>query len=269
MKRIFTIITIAVITLIVFSSEAIAQHEYRPLLKEKKRWNYELEHVNVWEGTNTTENVSFFIEGDIAIEGKAYKKMYYASSDEHFSSLENCMFYRALREEGRQVYMYDEYLGDILLFDFGMQPGENYEIGEFSCLELTSLQQMTFHGRELTVMLYTLYDASNPESTPNIVISESIPIVESVGSNNGWDILEEYTPIPTNGIYDSKHFKSCYEGDECIFTSADFLQTTSFRPMILHHATNDGKFYDLKGHQFSTPPNKGIYIRNGRKYVGK
>ena len=92
---------------------------------------------------HTTENVSFIIEGDMEIGEKTYKKMYYATSDETFATLENKTFYRALREEGRQVYMYDETLGDVLLFDFGMQPGESYVIGESSCLESTSSRHTT------------------------------------------------------------------------------------------------------------------------------
>lgn len=248
---------ICLLCLVLLPLVAFAQDAYKPFLKEGKRWNYELEHVNVWEDMHTTENVSFIIEGDMEIGGKTYKKMYYATSDETFATLEDKTFYRALREEGRQVYMYDETLGDVLLFDFGMQPGESYVIGESSCLELTSSRQMTFHGRELTVMLYQLKEGAGSES-----------IVESVGCRNGWDILEEFTPVATDGIYDTKRFLSCYEDGGCIFTASDFQQITTdiIQP---RYSVEDKNQYDLLGRPV-TPHDKGtIYIQNGKKYVRK
>lgn len=248
---------ICLLCLVLLPLVAFARDAYKPFLKEGKRWNYELEHVNVWEDMHTTENVSFIIEGDMEIGGKTYKKMYYATSDETFATLENKTFYRALREEGRQVYMYDETLGDVLLFDFGMQPGESYVIGESSCLELTSSRQMTFHGRELTVMLYQLKEDAGSES-----------IVESVGCRNGWDILEEFTPVATDGIYDTKRFLSCYEDGGCIFTASDFQQITTdiIQP---RYSVEDKNQYDLLGRPV-TPHDKGtIYIQNGKKYVRK
>ena len=138
-----------------------------------------------------------------------------------------------------------------------MQPGESYVIGESSCLELTSSRQMTFHGRELTVMLYQLKEDAGSES-----------IVESVGCRNGWDILEEFTPVATDGIYDTKRFLSCYEDGGCIFTASDFQQITTdiIQP---RYSVEDKNQYDLLGRPV-TPHDKGtIYIQNGKKYVRK
>ena len=241
--------------------ESLPQDTYHPFLKEGKRWNYVHEHINMWEDERTTENVSFVIEGDMEIDGKTYKKMYHATSDEQFSSLDNKTFYAAVREEGKKVYIYDEYEGDILLFDFGMQPGESYELENlFVSLELTSLRQMTFHGRELTVMQYKVGG--------DMGYFGFEPIVESVGCTNGWDILDQYMPVPPNGIIDHNIFQSCYEDGECIFTAEDFLGiTTSIQSKSTAKGIKpDGTIYDLQGRPLSVPPAKGLYIQNGRKY---
>jgi hypothetical protein len=244
--------------------ESLPQDTYHPFLKEGKRWNYVHEHINMWEDERTTENVSFVIEGDMEIDGKTYKKMYHATSDEQFSSLDNKTFYAAVREEGKKVYIYDEYEGDILLFDFGMQPGESYELENlFVSLELTSIRQMTFHGRELTVMQYKVGG--------DMGYFGFEPIVESVGCTNGWDILDQYMPVPPNGIIDHNIFQSCYEDGECIFTAEDFLGiTTSIQSKSTAKGIKpDGTIYDLQGRPLSIPPAKGLYIQNGRKYIRK
>lgn len=245
---------------------AFAQADYHPFLTEGKRWNYEYEHVNLWENYHTTENVSYVIEGDMVIDGKTYKKLYYGTSDEQFSSLDDKVFHRALREEGKKVYMYDETAGDILLFDFGMQPGESYEISSPKVeqpvsLKLETLKQMTFHGREFTFMQYKWNWGTVPS------------IVESVGIENfGWDIIDVFIERPTSGIYDIKHFKSCYEDGECIFTEEDFYNTDDISNSTITSTDSnmaDDAIYDLQGRQLNAVPEHGIYICNGKKVIGK
>ena len=232
---------------------AFAQADYHSFLTEGKRWNYELEHVNVWEDQSTKEYVSFFIEGDMEIDGKTYKKLYSATSDEIFSSTGNKVFHKAMREEGKKVYMYDETAGDILLFDFGMQPGESYEVGDPSiCIEPTSSKKSFFHGLELTVLQYKLSNNISPDI---------IPIVESVGSTNGWDIVEQYTVKPTNGIYDIKHFKSCYEDGVCIFTMEDFNDIFSKLFVV------DGKTWECSSEDPGYQPETCVYAFDGETVI--
>ncbi|MBQ8656143.1 MAG: hypothetical protein IJ527_03680 [Prevotella sp.] len=262
MKK-FCLLCLALLPLVAFAQEA-----YKPFLKEGKRWNYEFEHVNLWEDIDITEYVSFIIEGDEVIDGKTYKKLYRATSDEQFSALEEKTLHKYLREEGQKVLMYDEESGsDLLLFDFGMQHGDYYELAYQDAdirLKLVSTKQQTFHDKELTVFKY---DAIRRFIENDF--TEDAYIIEGVGGRCGWDIVYEFTDFPTNGIYVLHNFKSCYEDGECIFTSDDFSVITGIKEAAAEQVGNDihDAIYDLQGRQLPAIPSQGIYIRGGKKYV--
>ena len=203
---------------------------YHPFLKEGKTWNYRESYHNLWDDEQWTKDVSYVINGTTEIDGKTYYKMYRVSGGVK-------QYYCALREDDRKVWQYNSDYGDQLLYDFSMSVGDNYipsPLYNSSFYKLTAIKPMRFHYDQLlNVLYYDIYemldaDATNPDNFINYIATA--PIVEGVGCEEGWNIMELYAPQPTNGIIHGESFLSCYEDDKCIFTADDFNDLTNTKP---------------------------------------
>ena len=214
-------------------------YSYHPFLKEGKTWNYQEYYHNLWDGEQWTKEISYVINGTTEIDGKTYYKMYRISED-------GSNYYCALREEDRKVWQYNSYDGDHLIYDFGMSVGDSYLPSyEPFYFQLASIKPMRFHDDQLlNVLFYDIWEQFIPtEPATNIA---SAPIVEGVGCEEGWNIMELYAAQPTNGIIHREQFWSCYEDGKCIFTADDFSNLTAdnniaYRPMV-----EDGKVWVVK-----------------------
>ena len=201
---------------------------YHPFLKEGKTWNYRESYHNLWDDEQWTKDVSYVINGTTEIDGKTYYKMYRISE-------EGSNYYCALREEDRKVWIYTSDYGNRLLYDFGMSVGDSYMPSyEPYYYQLTSITPMRFHYDQLlNVLYYDIYemldaDATNPANFINYIATA--PIVEGVGCEEGWNIMELYAVVPPNGIIHREEFLSCYEDGKCIFTADDFNGLTNPNP---------------------------------------
>ena len=215
---------------------------YHPLLKEGKRWNCQEYYSNGWTGEQWTKDVSYVINGTVEIDGKKYYKMYRISEDEN-------KYYCALREEDKKVWQYDKnYNGDLLLYDFGMSVGDSYMLSYYDSYnyQLTAIKPMRFQYDQLfNVFYYNILEQWDPAS-PNYVASA--PIVEGVGCEEGWKIMELYAIQPTNGIIHGESFLSCYEDGKCIFTADDFNELTNTKPddnMAYRPMIEEGKVWKV------------------------
>ena len=196
---------------------------YHPFLKEGKTWNYRESYHNLWDDEQWTKDVSYVINGTTEIDGKTYYKMYRVSE-------EGKEYYCALREEDRKVWLNSSYYGNHLLYDFSMSVGDSYMPSpEPYYYQLTSITPMRFqYDQLLNVLHYDIliqYDSTVPAG-----YFASTPIVEGVGCEEGWNIMELYAPQPSNGIIHGESFLSCYEDDKCIFTADDFNDLTNTKP---------------------------------------
>ena len=197
-------------------------YSYHPFLKEGKTWNYQEYYHNLWDDEQWTKDISYVINGTTEIDGKTYYKMYRTTE-------EGSNYFCALREEDRKVWQYTAD-GDHLLYDFGMSVGDSY-MPSYEPLHylLTAIKPMRFHDNQLlNVLYYDLLREEGPTNPPCHIASA--PIVEGVGCEGGWNIMELYAPIPSNGILQGEDFLSCYEDGECIFTADDFNELKNPNP---------------------------------------
>ena len=213
-------------------------YSYYPFLKEGKTWNYQECYHNVWDNQQWTKEVSYVINGTTEIDGKIYYKMYRISEDGN-------NYYCALREEDRKVWLYTSNEGDHLLYDFGMSVGDSYKpTYEPFLFQLTSIKPMRFHDDQLlNVFFYDMYDRYDPTESP--INFAPVPIIEGVGCENGWNIVEFYADQPTNGIIYGERFLSCYEDGKCIFTADDFNNLTADINIAYRPFVEDGKVWKV------------------------
>ena len=195
---------------------------YHPFLKQGKTWNCQEYYSNGWTGEQWTKDVTYVINGTTPIGGKTYYVMYRITE-------EDTEFY-CLREEGRKVWIKPHYDSERLLYDFGMSNGESYMPNEYEYnYQLTNIQTMRFQYDQLLKVFY--YDISEHyDVTAPANHIATAPIVEGVGCEKGWNIMELYAPQPTNGIHNNEILLSCYEDGKCIFTADDFNELTNPNP---------------------------------------
>ncbi len=205
------------------ADEQTLYEAYHPFLKEGKTWNYQEYYHNLWDDEQWTKDVSYVINGTTEIDGKTYYKMYRISE-------EGSKYYCALREEDRKVWQYTSDDGDQLLYDFGMSVGDSYTPSDESIrYQLTAIKPMRFQYYQLlNVLHYDVSEQDDPTEPYEYIGPEAN--VEGVGCERGWNIMELYAMVPSNGILHGENFLSCYEDGKCIFTADDFNGLKNTKP---------------------------------------
>ena len=243
------------------ADEQTLYEAYHPFLKEGKTWNYQEYYHNLWDDEQWTKDVSYVINGTTEIDGKTYYKMYRISE-------EGSKYYCALREEDRKVWQYTSDDGDQLLYDFGMSVGDSYTPSDEPIrYQLTDIKPMRFQYYQLlNVLHYDVSEQDDPTEPYEYIGPEQI--VEGVGCEKGWNIMEIYALVPYNGILHGENFLSCYEDGKCIFTADDFnlyeTQTKEIEVINDNKAENKKGIYNLQGQRIRHLQ-KGLNIVNGRK----
>ena len=183
---------------------------YHTFLKEGKTWNFQYYYRNLRSGEEEewTKDISYVVNGTTEIDGKTYYKMYRVSE-------EGSEYYCALREEDRKVWMRTDNGGERMLYDFGMSVGGCYmPYDEWNTLQLVAISPMRFKDEILNVFHYDV--------SVNYFFLESFEVfpysvVEGVGCDKGWNILELFYSVPSNGIIMREDFLSCFEDGKCIY----------------------------------------------------
>jgi hypothetical protein len=243
------------------ADEQTLYEAYHPFLKEGKTWNYQEYYHNLFDDEQWTKDVSYVINGTTEIDGKAYYKMYRISE-------EGSEYYCALREEDRKVWQYTSDDGDQLLYDFGMSVGDDFTPSDEPIrYQLTDIKPMRFQYYQLlNVLHYDVSEQYDPTEPYEYIGPEQI--VEGVGCRKGWNIMELYALVPSNGILHGENFLSCYEDGRCIFTADDFnlyeTQTKEIEVINDNKAENKKGIYNLQGQRIRHLQ-KGLNIVNGRK----
>ena len=243
------------------ADEQTLYEAYHPFLKEGKTWNYQEYYHNLLDDEQWSKDVSYVINGTTEIDGKAYYKMYRISE-------EGSEYYCALREEDRKVWQYTSDDGDQLLYDFGMSIGDSYTPSDEPIrYQLTDIKPMRFQYYQLlNVLHYDVSEQYDPTEPYEYIGPEQI--VEGVGCRKGWNFMELYALVPSNGIFHGENFLSCYEDGKCIFTADDFnlyeTQTKEIEVINDNKAENKKGIYNLQGQRIRHLQ-KGLNIVNGRK----
>ena len=244
---------------------------YHEMGIEGKTWNY-IHHFVDADGIHE-EPFSYVVKGDTILGRTVWKKVYYQDS-----TTERLAF--MLLESGREVLMrnpgstvaqspYQFDRDDIgRVFDWNSEYGRGRVYWMLNAIDTIAVNGLDF--RRFTFLQKTI-EGGTQGMINHIEDSEDVwheIWIEGVGSQYtgiGNPIHEE--PPMSN---DFTRFVSCYEYGQCIFTAEDFT-TTSIRDIpsdpIVNRKSVNGQWHDLSGRRLTTPPTKGIYIRDGKKVV--
>ncbi len=232
---------------------------YHPMLTEGKMWLYHFTQGYTdpvtGEMRRTEYDVTYTLRGDTVIGGREYRKMY----EDHEGS---CGYHSAWREDGRKVFVAYPGGKDSLCYDYGLpylgQAPYTSQNGIYYAAYLAARDVIQaggeYHNR------FWLISADYEESGC---------WVDGVGSDNGLIYPNHFT----NFYMPFWRFVSCTMPDGAVVTATDLYgEAVSYEDGIRGTAGTprihgDGRIYDLQGRQLVSPPQKGIYIKDGKKFV--
>ena len=213
--------------------------DYIPFVEEGKVWN--IEKVSTWVGWpdyGVVRTEKCELKGDTVIGGVTYKKYY-----------EEGVYRGAMREENKKVYVqYKSSNQEVLLYDFGLKEGERFTSSHDEEYVFTSEDYVEFDNKELRRMKLV-----------NVNDSRDVSYwIEGIGALAG----------PTTPFYygmtggEDISIASCYVGDQCIYR-----RNENSIQLPATDADKSSALFDLSGRKLNTTPQKGIYIREGKKYI--
>jgi len=241
-----------------------AQEDYRPFVEEGKTWNYIIY-------TNGQESfpARLVIEGDTTIENVEYKKVMHYSDVHWTDEMSKDFLYAVIREKDKKVYFRYIYYVDVynclepsneaVIYDFGLNVGDIF-VEDFSGnpfywatkLKLESIEEKD--GKRI----FNFSTNNNQE-----------PIrqwMEGVGGCKGIGLEERFdNPTCIDCTLYFPTLVSCTLGDEvlCRFDKdgnvvlgVDEIKTIDGK---------DGAIYDLQGRRLNAEPERGLYIKDGKK----
>ena len=274
MKKILllTILSLAVVLCISaqdyagITADAADNGNYIPLLKEGKVW--------VWnacdEGVGYDFSVYFTVVGQEEIDGRNCFRITQSSELEYLNGHEYI-----LSEENRKVEMrfeFDDGHAEFLpLYDFNMKPGMESQI-----LEVTGSKVWPPNPDFVMKAKAEGYVKACGHEWRKIDLEDKwtdwdVVWVEGIGAPYRYYLLTKfYGTDADNGIY-LCGFRECIDNGETIFTMSDFGETLSVDalPSETEAIQRDAPIYDMMGRRVTSMARGGIYVRDGRKLVGK
>ena len=244
--------------MVAFSLQAVAQTDYRPMLKEGKVWNmYYSNYSRSYEF-----NICVSVLGDTIVDGE---QCYKVTSEMKDIATGNVISkggsIAVFLEKDRKVY---ERRNDIwrLLYDFNLQPGDVKVVNDATKQEVMAIDGVEVNGDTLRRMSLKETYSYNGDS-----VSVTGYWVEGVGSSFGLLSPDSWTAM--DGTF---YLESCLENGECIFSVTDFGKqginintgvTTAENAGIV----SNGILFDLQGRPVQGSPKHGVYIQNGKKVM--
>jgi len=256
------------------------QLEYRPFAQDGKVWETQVG----WIMENVYGN---YIDGDTLINGETWKKVY----NYVFLPEWGCTYYAAIRDEGKKVYAIAK--GSTkprLLYDFNLKKGDILRCGvegnAFGCLlekdekpdtllgfpfesylrvdKIDTIKVRDLQFRRFTLTLLDAY--KEYYRTGEASVLDNVVWVEGVGSGAG--PFSPWLPLPPRKSF----FTSCCIGKTCIFGDTDFYDaevSVSVNSILSKRKDNENNNFDLTGRRLNSTPEKGMYIKNGKKWLRK
>ena len=197
----------------------------------------------------------YTITGDTIINGTAYKKMYLDGKYQY-----------AVRQDGQKVYwMRETEEEEMLVYDFGLNAGDVFVYDNLVKLRVLKVDTVNVNGIDFRRLhVQTVFDDSNNENeNPD---ESSYYWVEGVGIHE-----EPIQPYFSFLIETPYAMRRCLDNGECIFSYDDFFIGTGIATPTQEKAeSKDAPVYDLAGRRVDGKAlHRGIYIRNGKKFVVK
>ena len=226
---------------------------YVTLLKHRRSWSY---HDNK-SGNETIQTVL----GDTLVyadqnnfRGKLYRKIYVQDSQKYGDT--ELHYYGGMREEGKKVYLIPEGKGKdgrVLVFDFGLEIGEQVEIN--GCIvKVVESNDVEIEGNKRRRL--TLHQMEDGKDT-----GRTCHWTEGIGSDCG--LIQ---PLPWDATGDQQ--LTVTDNDPVIpEPSPETLAIDN--PYIKEDCSPADIIFDLQGRRIQGEPGKGVYVRGGKKYVRK
>ena len=165
-----------------------------------------------------------------------------------------------LGEQDRKVYLYNEASQQKLqVMDFSLNVGDTYRQYNWD----SSDDCEDFVVRDVSTVVIEKSTDKTPRKCLSLSRSGSEEIsevwIEGVGSLTG-GIYGAYEQLMDGAV---PCLIQCTVGEDIIYldTTATGIQT----PHTIQHTASDTQIYNLQGHQLKSMPQKGIYIRGGKK----
>lgn len=253
-----------------------SQLEYRPFAVGEKVWETQIGPIK--------ENLYCYqIDGDTILNGETWKKVYSYVAWPQF----NYNYFAAVRDVGNKVYAIAKGSSKPrLLYNFDLKVGNTVKCGiegaNFGCLLDAGEKPDTLFGfpfknslrvekidtinssytgmeyRRFTLKLVDKYDV-------RVDGIDDIVWIEGIGSGAG--VFSPWQPLPRKGGF----IQRCFVGDTYIFGQPLYYEEED--PSVVGSPQAAKKkssaIYDMDGRQLSQTPQKGLYIRNGKKVAVK
>ena len=193
------------------------------MLKEGKTWNYEISYQymdNQGQFHSEAMDYNEWICGDTVIAGQTYFKMCHSTLPK--IAMNTADYWR--EEDGRVYIYHKETEMEELLYDFNLKYGDEISLCGYNGLKVTTASSAMVRGTERRVIAL------------NMGFGQLPPWVEGVG--NPGLLVEPLGHQLSDGL--TVQMLSCYEGDECIFSSEDFIALTYNTVQEKGDANGDG-----------------------------
>lgn len=234
---------------------------YRPFAVEGKTWK-----CTSWSWGNLVEHSeTYTIKGDTVINGMYCKKLYSGQNFRYFVYEQNRKVFAVLHKKGTPDDVFTR-----LLFDFSLEPCDTVinsnGRGTFRVTVLrvdTIVNSNNDSFRRMLVRTGPLNEAGEYAEKPPY---QELYWIEGVGSSR----CPEDSYFWPNGSEPGRRMEECFENGECIMTYSEMMaEGSSGVNSVTAPQPLSASIYDLQGRRLSTKPQKGVYIRDGRKIVVK
>lgn len=226
---------------------------YVSLLKHRRSWSY---HDNK-SGNETIQTVlgdTLVYDDQYNFRGKLYRKIYVQDSQKYGDT--ELHYYGGMREEGKKVYLIPEGKGKddrVLVLNFGLEIGEQVEI-DGCTVKVVESNDVEIDGKKRRRL--TLHQMEDGKDT-----GRACHWTEGIGSDCG--LIQ---PLPWDATGDQQ--LTVTDNDPVIpEPSPETLAIDN--PYIKENGSPADIIFDLQGRRLQGEPQKGMYLRNGRKYVRK
>jgi len=268
MKRLYLLFI-----LIAFCFQINAQENYRPFVEEGKEWKYYIKASSRhWDDSDrqthySTEYINSIltIKGDTIVDDIEYKKVYHDGDHSNFGY--SPFFYGIIREENKKVYMRflfpdtyspDFFSKEILMYDFGINVGDNF----FECYD-------GYNEYQTTMELLSIEKNDGKRIYNFSTTDKEIPTMQWVEGAGGFHGLGLEQRIEETTCIDCTRYTflslSCYLGEECLCTFDENGNLVSGIEGVKTDVDKDKSVYDLQGRRLSAEPERGVYIKDGKK----
>ena len=266
--------TIRILTalFITFNMQAIIVHaessrpdSNQPFIEDGKQWivicaTYEI----YWTKT-------YYIDSDTMVAGQLCKKLM-CHTEDYQTGADETTLYCCIYEDDSKVFYYPiDTTEPILLYDFNAMPGDTLSLGgqredihKTVCYQIWKNVALNYKSSSFHGQLATQYDSElrNVDEDSDVPYYEWYERIGSVFHPFEKRFFNKYMGGVTQWLYE------CRVVDKVIYSNTlGITLTTGLYSMKKVPPSWEQSVFDLSGRRLDSEPEKGLYIKNGRKYL--